>query len=145
MWTRKYLYGSLLSLLLCFVQPISGQASPVYSVTADQLMTLESHLNELEKNNQALLTILNESGGDLTEALNRLALSKLELAKLKAELTQAKIESEKALISLQIANQELTLASESLKKSEQVKNRIERQRNFWEVIAVIATGIAITR
>jgi hypothetical protein len=32
-----------------------------------------------------------------------------------------------------------------VKKLEDKKRRIERQRNMWEVIAVILGGIAITR
>jgi chromosome segregation ATPase len=102
-------------------------------------------LSELEQNNETLLSLLNGSETDLQIAKEQLSESAKEIEKLTAQLKALKAESERAQQSLEIANIELQNALTSVKQLEDKKRRIERQRNMWEVIAVILGGIAITR
>jgi chromosome segregation ATPase len=78
-------------------------------------------------------------------AKEQLSESAKEIEKLTAQLKALKAESEREQQSLEIANIELQNALTSVKQLEDKKRRIERQRNMWEVIAVILGGIAITR
>ena len=102
-------------------------------------------MNELEQNNKTLLSLLNGSETDLKIAREQLSESAKEIEKLTAQLKALKAESERAQQSLEKANIELKNACQSVKQLEDKKRRIERQRNIWEVIAVILGGIAITR
>jgi chromosome segregation ATPase len=112
-------------------------------------MTLQNHLDALEKNNETLKAILSESNEDLTIALDALMKSQNELATLKAQLQQAKNDAESAKNSLAIANQELAKASESFKQYEKerdkTENRLRNQRNIWEVLCLVAVGVAVAR
>ena len=128
-----------------FVLPSTCGAEATYQITETQLITLESNLNELEQNNKTLLSLLNGSETDLMKAQEQLRVSKLQIEKLTAQLETLKAESENAKKSLEIANIELQNALTSVQQLEDRKRRIERQRNMWEVIAVILGGIAITR
>ena len=128
-----------------FALPSTCGAEATYTITETQLITLESNLNELEQNNETLLTLLNGSETDLKIAREQLSESAKEIEKLTAQLKALKAESERARQSLEIANIELQNALTSVQQLEDKKRRIERQRNMWEVIAVILGGIAITR
>jgi len=138
----------LLSVLVLF-SPSVGICSPTYTVTADQLLTLERELNALRANNDELTRILNESDADLTQAREALQKSRADLETLKQRLTALSAEAVTVRESLQIANDELKLASESLKKSEQDRQRVEgrlrTQRNIWEALFFVACGVAICR
>lgn len=147
---RKHVI-SLLSLFVFLLSPSVGfcSESPTYQVNETQLMALGNHLNALEANNAALMTLLDESEMELTEATNQLAESKKQITELRSQLQALKNESEEARQSLSIANAELRKASESFKQSEKVHERIEgrlrTQRNLWEVIAAVMVGICVTR
>lgn len=146
MWKIKRYLCVYCLLLLLLLQPSACIASPqTYSVTTEQLTTLEQHLNELEENNEKLKSLLTMSEQDCKTALIALNASQSEIKKLRSELTQALIDNEKAKKSLQIANEELQTACESVKKSEAVRRRTEGQRNFWEVVAILAAGVAAAR
>lgn len=138
----------LLSALFLY-WPCAGICSQTYTVTADQLSTLEQELNALRANNDELTQILNESGMDLTQAREALEKSRADLEMLKQRLTALSAEAVTVRESLQIANDELRLASESLKKSEQDRQRAEgrlrTQRNIWEALFFVACGVAICR
>jgi chromosome segregation ATPase len=128
-----------------FAVPSTCGAEATYTITENQLITLESNLSELEQNNETLLSLLNGSETDLKIAREQLNESAKEIEKLTAQLKALKAESERAQQSLEIANIELQNALTSVQQLEDRKRRIERQRNMWEVIAVILGGIAITR
>jgi chromosome segregation ATPase len=128
-----------------FALPSTCVAEATYTITENQLITLESNLSELEQNNETLLSLLNGSETDLQIAKEQLSESAKEIEKLTAQLKALKAESERAQQSLEIANIELQNALTSVKQLEDKKRRIERQRNMWEVIALILGGIAITR
>ena len=129
-----------------FVLPSTcGAEATTYTITENQMITLESNLSELQTNNETLLSLLNGSETDLKIAREQLSESAKEIEKLTAQLKALKAESERAQQSLEIANIELQNALTSVQQLEDKKRRIERQRNMWEVIAVILGGIAITR
>ena len=154
MWTKVRLYIMAVLSAVCFwcwpcVGSCAEVAGPTYTITAEELATLEAHLSALETNNKTLSAILSESGEELTAALNALTQSQTELMKLKAELTQCKAEAESARNSLAIANDELQKASESFKASEAAhrrrENQLERQRLLWQIITVIVGGVAVAK
>ena len=152
MWTKKALCTMFFALLSLFLfAPLRGTcyANKTYTISENELMTLEAHLNELEKNNETLKAILNESNADLTIALDALTKSQAELMRLKAELIQCKSDAESAKTSLQIANQELQKAAQFFKAYEaerdKTENRLRTQRNIWEFIAALAVGVAVAR
>lgn len=148
--TRKSLFSLVLSsLLLCY--PAIGSCK-AYSITEEQMAALEIHLNALQTNNEMLLNLLKESSEDLTIAQNEsltltqeLENTQKQLDELQIQLNEVKKDSAQARKSLEIANQELQTVCESVQKLEAKKNRIEKQRNFWEFVACIATIWGISR
>ena len=123
----------ILSFLL-LASPLSAYASS-YSISEEQLNLLEMHLIALEKNNEQLQHLLTTSETESDELMSELTKSKLELIELKKQLNATLIESEKAKKSLETANRELENASESFRILEKQKNRCEKQRNIWQIIA----------
>ena len=124
-------------------------ANQTYTISETELQTLQNHLTALEQNNETLKAILSESNEDLTTALDALMKSQNELATLKMQLQQAKSDAKSAKASLQIANEELQKASESFKAYEKERdrtaNKLRNQRNIWEVLCLVAVGVAVAR
>jgi len=152
MWriTKKYIMPLLLvALCLCFPSVGFCSESQMYTISETELTTLQNHLDALEANNETLKAILSESNEDLTIALDALMKSQNELATLKMQLQQAKNDAESAKNSLAIANEELRKASQSFKAYEKerdkVEGRLRNQRNIWEVLCLVAVGVAITK
>ena len=152
MWIRKnsinvcFLLAALFLLFPC----VGGcSENPTYTISESELMTLETNLATLETHNATLKAILTTQDGELTEALNLLMKSQEDLAKLKAELQKAKSETQSAQESLMIANKELQKASQSFKAYEverdKTENRLRNQRNVWEVLCLVAVGVAVAR
>ena len=139
-------------LVLCWGRPSCGSCAETYTITEAQLLTLEENLAALSMNNAALLEALSASSTDLTEARSesealreRLDEVERQLLGLRDELERLRSESQNAKESLTRANRELQSAVESVKTLERKRRRIERQRNLWEVVAVILGGIAVMR
>ena len=149
MTRRIRISTALLLSALFWCWPCAGFCSQTYTVTADQLSTLEQELNALKANNDELTRILSESNMDLTQAREALQKSRADLETLKQRLTALSAETVTVRESLQTANEELRLASESLKKSEadreRVEGRLRTQRNIWEALFFVACGVAICR
>lgn len=152
MWRKTRLLSTLLMLACLFLfAPSRGicSESRTYQISEAELMTLESHLTALEQNNETLKAILSESNEDLTIALDALMKSQNELATLKMQLQQAKNDAESAKNSLAIANAELQKAAQSFKQYEKerdkVEGRLRNQRNIWEVLCLVAVGVAVAR
>ena len=150
MW-KKLCVSLALCALACLSAGWSGicYANQTYTISETELMTLENHLTALEQNNETLKAILSESNEDLTIALDALMKSQNELATLKMQLQQAKSDAESAKKSLAIANDELQKASQSFKAYEKerdkVEGRLRNQRNIWEVLCLVAVGVAVAR
>ena len=150
MW-KKLCVSLVLCALACLSVGWHGTcyANQTYTISESELQTLQNHLTALEKNNETLKAILSESNEDLTIALDALMQSQEDLAKLKAELQIARQETQSARNSLQIANDELRKASQSFKQYEaardKTENRLRNQRNIWEVLCLVAVGVAMAR
>ena len=150
MWKKLFV-----SLALCALSFLSVgwsgtcYANQTYTISETELTQLANHLTALEKNNETLKAILSESNEDLTTALDALMKSQNELATLKMQLQQAKSDAKSAKASLQIANEELQKASESFKAYEKERdrtaNKLRNQRNIWEVLCLVAVGVAVAR
>ncbi len=151
----------LLVFALCFfaLSPV-GRCSETYTMTEEQLTTLETQLAMLSSNNNLLLTQLDESRKESTQALESLEDSRREteslrqqlsesnriINELRTQLTALKTDSNAAKQSLAIANQELANASKYFKEYEQQTKReiniLRMQRNGWEAVAaMLACGL----
>ena len=159
----KQLFISLSLLLVVFSwdSSLAMCSQNTYTITEEQLTTLETQLIQLENNNNQLLILLDESSEDLKQAKENSLALEMESRKLKSQLeksqatiqmlqtqlTQLKNEINDTKNSLEIANRELENASISFKQYEQERARIEgrltAQRTIWQVLFVIATGVAI--
>jgi Skp family chaperone for outer membrane proteins len=152
MWTKKarFIISPLL-LAFCLFVPCVGICSEnqTYTISESELTTLENHLNELTTNTETLKTILTAQDGELTQALNLLMKSQSELLTLKTQLQQAKNDAESARKSLATANAELKKAALYFKEYEaerdKTENRLRNQRNIWEVLCLVAVGVAVAR
>ena len=150
MW-KKLFVSSVLFALACLSLGWHGTcyANQTYTISENELQTLETNLQTLEMHNATLKAILSTQGDELTEALNLLTKSQEELTKLRNELQIARQETQSARNSLQIANDELAKASQSFKAYEKerdkTENRLRNQRNIWEVLCLVAVGVAAAR
>jgi chromosome segregation ATPase len=149
---KRVLFITLLfaaSLFLCWVSVGSCSGNPTYTISESELETLQNHLNVLEQNNETLKAILSESDESLTAALDALMKSQQELTTLKIQLERAKNDALSAQESLKTANLELERAAESFRQSEKerdrIENRLRNQRNIWEVLCLVAVGVAVAR
>ncbi len=150
MWKKRFVICLLLWVSLLLLGSVGTcSASQTYQISETQLETLQSHLSALEQNNNELLTLLDESNLDLSEASKALSESRQELMTLREQLVALQAETKQLDESLKIANAELQSARESFKKSEREHDRIEgrlrTQRNIWEVLFAVAVGVAASR
>ena len=143
------------SLVLCALASLSAgfcgicYANQTYTISESELMTLETNLQTLEQHNETLKAILSTQGSELAEALNLLTQSQEELTKLRNELKACKNDLNLSQESLKIANDELAKAAQSFKQYEQerdkVEGRLRNQRNIWEVLCLVAVGVAVAK
>ena len=153
MWKiKRVLFITLLlvaSLFLCWQSVGSCSESRTFEISETQLQQLQMHLTELERNNNELLSLLNESNLDLSEASQSLSASRKELETLREQLTALQSETQRLDESLRTANAELQNARESFRKSEKERDKIEgrlrTQRNIWEALFAVAVGVAVAR
>ncbi len=149
--TKRLLVMCVIALFSAWYWPSAGGCSPTptYTISESELQTLESHLLQLEQNNNALVTALSASEMDSASALKELTEARQELTLLRLELTRYRKEAESASESLTIAQDELNNALKSLKESEaahaRTENRLRNQRTAWQIIALILGGVAVTR
>lgn len=152
MWRKtKFLSASLIAAFLFLSWQSVGicSESRTYQISETQLETLSNHLTALEQNNNELLNLLNESNLDLSEASLSLSESRKELETLKVQLAALQAETKRLDASLRTANAELQSARESFRRSEQERDKIEgrlrNQRNLWEVLCLVAVGVAVAK
>ena len=153
----------LLSLGLFFSLQSVGFCAETYTLTADQLQTLEINLNQLQENNKMLKNLLNQSNQDLmiaseesdnlnnqiTMLKNQLMESQNQIEILKSTLMMLKQQTAEAQTSLKIANEELQSARESFKtyqkQQEKIESRLRMQKNIWQVLSGLAIGYAVSK
>ncbi len=132
MCLRKVLFIS--ALLLCFSAPCISSAADQYTMTAQELETLEDIFSQLSRRQAEQKRLLTEQEEQLAKLNTQLKTSQTEIEK-----------SKKATATLQTS---LTAANESLQKSAQeakrTQKRIERQRDTWAVVAAIVLGVSIS-
>ena len=150
-WTKTSLLKALCIsafLFLCFLSVGTCYANQ-YTISEEELMKLEQNLTILEQHNETLKAILTTQDSELTEALNLLTKSQEELMKLRNELKIARQETQSARNSLETANLELAKAAASFreleKERDRTENRLRNQRNIWEVLCLVAVGVAVAR
>ena len=122
----------LLSLLWLFVPYTSCEAAETYTITAQELTTLEVELQRAQKaiencksNSATLKKQLEASKQALTEA-------KEQLTTLKKQLEASSITLKQQQTQLQSANESLTALSEEIQKE---RRSLEQQRNIAYIIA----------
>lgn len=113
----KRLCASLLALSFLAFYPISVYAN-TYTITEEQLTTLESDLATLKANNETLQNLLNESNQDLEVALSKLGLSEKDLVMLKAQLSESQDKITKLETQLSQLKDESAKAKASSKAAE---------------------------
>lgn len=142
-------HGAVFFCLCCVFALPTGYCSQTYTITQEQLTTLETNLIQLKKNNSELQNLLNKSNQELmtaskqSEELNsqitklktQLMTSQTQIQTLTQQLQTLKTQSQQAQDSLTIASEELNKVSQSLKISEQEQNKLKKQRLLWQIIA----------
>ena len=119
-------------LLFALSLPVSISAAD-YTVTEDQLTSLEQVFSELRTQQQTQEKLLTTQRNQIEELKNQLKTSDAEMKK-----------SAKAL---KEADQRLKEANQSLEKyadnAKRTKQRLERQRDLWAIFAAITVGAAV--
>lgn len=137
---------ALLSALLlasCLL-PCSISSASSISLTEQEARILEDNLNELEINNNKLLTLWNEQEQELTALKEMSQKQSRQLMILQTDLQGCKLNLTLAEKSLKTAQQELDSALQSYKRQEHKETRLRRQRNFWMTVAgSLAVGLAV--
>ena len=110
----------LLALLFSFYSPFCLAQDINYSISAAQLTTLESNLNELRSINKMLSDELILSKNELIQVRKELATYQIELKEVRSELLQSNNE-------LKLAKQDLTAAKNSLNQANQSLKQYEAE------------------
>jgi Alpha helical coiled-coil rod protein (HCR). len=156
---RKIASISFLAVALLFVCSSYGLCSPTYQITEEQLTTLETNLAQLEKNNQELRNLLNQSNLNLTQAgeqsiilrnqietLNeQLIESQKQIQELRNHLIEAQKSTSVAQNSLETANRELAKAGESFKKLGKQRKSLEFKNKILKVAVLGLIGVIAIR
>lgn len=156
---RKIASISFLAVALLLACSSYGLCSPTYQITEEQLTTLETNLAQLEKNNQELRNLLNQSNLNLTQAgeqsivlknqietLNeQLTESAKQIAVLRTHLIEAQKSTSEAQNSLERANKELEKAGKSLKQLDRQRKSIEFKNKILKIAVIGLIGVIAIR
>ena len=136
---RKYL--SALLCLLLLVMPVSAMAA------TQQLTITEEQLTSFDKNFERLKNLIEASKLTTTESAKLIVSLQERLARADALQVQSAIIIEKMKTdllrqetSLQTAN---ALQAKYEKETKAKINSLRRDRTLWEIVAVVAAGVAI--
>ncbi|MDY6290569.1 MAG: hypothetical protein SPL86_03705 [Succiniclasticum sp.] len=132
--------------LLCwfaFLVPVTSaesvtppeQTQTMYTITEQELTTLEINLAKLSAINSKLQMESKTQNKQLTQLQEQLRL-------LQSQLTALRQESEKQQALLTAANKSL---EEYATEAKRERLRIKAQRNFWECFAAAAAIVAVTK
>lgn len=130
----------LLSLLWLFVPHTSCEAAETYTITAQELTTLEVELNRASKaieNSKVKSTELQQQLIKLQTALTE---AKQQSATLREQLKASTVTLTLQRTQLQNANESLTALSKEMK---QQQRNLERQRNIAYIIAAGMMYLAV--
>ena len=135
MWTIKNVL--LVSVLaLCFSAPVTGWAEePTYTVTEQELTELSTIFVKLDSKQKQQKELLDQQAEQLTTLQEQLEISK-------KQINSSQTEMQKLQTSLTAANQSL---KESAAEAKRKNDRLERQRDTWALLSVLAIGVALTK
>ena len=120
----------LLALLFSFYSPFCLAQDINYSISAAQLTTLESNLNELRSINKMLSDELILSKSELIQVRKELATYQTELKEVRSELLQSSSELKLAKQDLTAAKNSLNQANQSLTQLNKELSRVKFERNI---------------
>ena len=120
-------------LLLALSMPAGAWAD--YTVTEEQLASLETVFSELKAEQETQQTLLIEQQERIDRLSKQLKTSDVELQNSKNQLTKAQEQ-------LREANASLKQYADNARRTE---NRLKRQRDTWAIFAAITVGMAIAR
>ena len=121
----------LITFSLLFLLALSPTCyGATYTITEEQLTTLESNLNRLENLNSELTVNSEQSAKDLVKALFELKLLKEQLKALQTETQTAQSELKKA-------NESLANLNQSFRTLEKQNKRLQNETALWKIIAGI--------
>ena len=130
-----------LSLLLCLLLllPALTCSAASYTVTEDQLRTLESNLTRLQQINETLLLDSSQSTKDLLTVQSELTQSRQQLDTLKGQLLSLQSEVKLTQQDLQKASASLDQANKSFelyaKEQKSKQAGLKAQNVFWMAVA----------
>ena len=140
MWTIKKLASVLLCLLLLFMPLTAMAATPPLTISEEQLNSFDQNFARLQTLIEASKLTTSESAKLIVSLQERLARadalqvqSAIIIEKMRADLTRQET-------SLQTAN---ALQAKYEKETKAKINSLRRDRTLWEIVAVVAAGIAI--
>lgn len=121
---------------LLFALSLPAYASAAdYTVTEEQLTSLEQVFSELKTEQETQQKLLTGQKAQIEMLKNQLKTSDAEMKKSAKALKEAETQ-------LAEANQSLAKYADSAKKTER---RLERQRDLWAILAAITVGAAVAR
>lgn len=133
-WKRTV---SVLLWLALLSSPVSSQAS--YTITAEELATLEQSLTRLSEINQTSQVELTELKSELTISVDELTEARKQSEEQRRALSALKEASMKQEALLQTANESLQASAQEAKRTER---RLKRQRTIWMFAAGIFAAAA---
>lgn len=138
-----------LSLLLCALPcyaapPLDTSTAPgkVYTLSEQELTTLEQNSNELAKINEQLRRTCNGQEVQLTTLQEQLTQAQELSLRLKSQIDSLTAQSAEQQNLIKKTNK---LLQESAKEAKRTRLRIKRQRNGWEAAAALLACVAIKK
>lgn len=136
--------------LLLFALPCYAAPSPdtstvpgkMYTLSEQELATLEQNSNELAKINEQLRRTCNGQEVQLTTLQKQLTQAQELSMKLKSQIDRLTAQSAEQRSLIEKTNK---LLQESAKEEKRTRLRIKRQRNGWEAAAALLACVAIQK
>ena len=120
-------------LLLLFSSPVIGLAAGTYQMTATEMTQLEDIFSQLSSRQEEQQKLLNEQ----TERIETL---RKQLETSQREIETSKQSTEALQTSLKQANESLKTSAAEAKRTH---DRLERQRDTWGAVAVMALLVEV--
>lgn len=135
----------LLLALPCYAAPpLDTSAAPekMYTLSEQELTTLERNSNELAKINEQLQATCNGQEVQLTTLQKQLTQAQELSLKLKNQIDSLTAQSAEQKNLIEKTNK---LLQESAKEEKRTRLRLKRQRNAWEAAAALLACVAIKK
>lgn len=135
----------LLFALPCYAAPLPDtNTAPVkvYTLSEQELTTLEQNSNELAKINEELRRTCNGQEVQLTTLRQRLTQAQELSMKLKNQIDSLTAQSAEQRSLIEKTNE---LLKKSAQEEKRTRLRIKRQRNTWEAAAALLACVAIKK